>query len=144
MPWAGEHLLTPGFHFFPQLALLCRLAADTNGMAMGTNVVLLPGIVPSTWPSRWRCRTSCAGAGSYWPWGRDIGPEEFAAMGVPFEERVQRLVEGVEVMRRLWTEDEVTLEGSCSPWTAPACCPSRSVPAARPPGWVRRGTSSTS
>jgi hypothetical protein len=40
--WAGEHHVTPGFHFFPQLALLQRLAADAEGLWLGTNVTLLP------------------------------------------------------------------------------------------------------
>ena len=29
--WAGEHHVTPGFHFFPQLALLQRVAAGGRG-----------------------------------------------------------------------------------------------------------------
>ena len=40
--WAGEHHATPGFHFFPQLPLLCRLAAEAEGLWIGTNVTLLP------------------------------------------------------------------------------------------------------
>src|SRR5258705_1122689 len=40
--WGGEHHVTPGFHYFPLLPLLQRLAAETEGMAMGTNLVLLP------------------------------------------------------------------------------------------------------
>ena len=38
--WAGEHHVTPGFHFFPQLALLQRIAADARGLWLGTNVPL--------------------------------------------------------------------------------------------------------
>ena len=40
--WGGEHHVTPGFHYFPLLPLLQRLAAETEGLAMGTNLVLLP------------------------------------------------------------------------------------------------------
>jgi hypothetical protein len=39
--WAGEHHITPGFHFFPQFALLQRAAPDA-GLWIGTNVALLP------------------------------------------------------------------------------------------------------
>jgi alkanesulfonate monooxygenase SsuD/methylene tetrahydromethanopterin reductase-like flavin-dependent oxidoreductase (luciferase family) len=38
-------------------------------------------------------------------------PKEFAAFGVPLSERRQRMEEGVRLIRRLWTEDEVTYEG---------------------------------
>jgi alkanesulfonate monooxygenase SsuD/methylene tetrahydromethanopterin reductase-like flavin-dependent oxidoreductase (luciferase family) len=37
--------------------------------------------------------------------------EEFAIFGVPMAERVSRLTEGVEIIRRLWTEDHVTHHG---------------------------------
>src|SRR5437016_13970026 len=40
--WAGEHHVTPGFHFFPQLALLQSIAAEAEGLWIGTNVTLLP------------------------------------------------------------------------------------------------------
>jgi alkanesulfonate monooxygenase SsuD/methylene tetrahydromethanopterin reductase-like flavin-dependent oxidoreductase (luciferase family) len=36
---------------------------------------------------------------------------EFKAFNVPLKERVQRITEGVELMRRLWTEDRVTYRG---------------------------------
>src|SRR5215475_10153981 len=38
--WAGEHHATPGFHFFPQLPLLTRVAAEAEGLFLGTNVAL--------------------------------------------------------------------------------------------------------
>jgi alkanesulfonate monooxygenase SsuD/methylene tetrahydromethanopterin reductase-like flavin-dependent oxidoreductase (luciferase family) len=40
--WAGEHHVTPGFHFFPQLPLLQSIAAAAEGLWIGTNVTLLP------------------------------------------------------------------------------------------------------
>src|SRR5215831_5544733 len=40
--WAGEHHATPGFHFYPQLPLLQRVAVEAEGLAIGTNLILLP------------------------------------------------------------------------------------------------------
>ena len=40
--WGGEHHATPGFHYFPLLPMLQRLAAEVDGLAIGTNLVLLP------------------------------------------------------------------------------------------------------
>ena len=37
--WAGEHHATPGFHFFPQLPLLQRVAVEAPGLAIGTNLI---------------------------------------------------------------------------------------------------------
>jgi alkanesulfonate monooxygenase SsuD/methylene tetrahydromethanopterin reductase-like flavin-dependent oxidoreductase (luciferase family) len=43
--------------------------------------------------------------------GLGYRPEEFALFRVPMADRVSRLVEGVEIIRRLWTEDGVTHRG---------------------------------
>lgn len=39
------------------------------------------------------------------------GAEQFAALGVPLEERGRRFVESVELVRRLWREDDVVHDG---------------------------------
>jgi alkanesulfonate monooxygenase SsuD/methylene tetrahydromethanopterin reductase-like flavin-dependent oxidoreductase (luciferase family) len=41
--------------------------------------------------------------------------EEFAALGVPFEERGRRLDEGIAMMRAVWSEDPVTFTGCYIP-----------------------------
>jgi probable F420-dependent oxidoreductase len=45
------------------------------------------------------------GVGSGWSW------EEYAALGVPFEERGQRMDEYLEVLRLVWTEAPVSFDG---------------------------------
>ena len=40
--WGGEHHATPGFHYFPLLPFLQRLAAEADGLWVGTNLILLP------------------------------------------------------------------------------------------------------
>ena len=49
------------------------------------------------------------GAGSGWL------KEEFAALGVPFEERGRRLDEGIAMMRAVWSQDPVTFESRYIP-----------------------------
>ncbi|MFG2041496.1 LLM class flavin-dependent oxidoreductase [Dactylosporangium sp. NPDC048998] len=43
--------------------------------------------------------------------GRAFLPDEFAAFGVPLDESRPRFDEGVEAVRRLWTETDVVFEG---------------------------------
>ena len=43
--------------------------------------------------------------------GTGYMPEEFEALGVPFEERVPRLEECIGLLEALWTSDRVTFEG---------------------------------
>jgi alkanesulfonate monooxygenase SsuD/methylene tetrahydromethanopterin reductase-like flavin-dependent oxidoreductase (luciferase family) len=109
--WGGEHHATPGFHYFPLLPMLQRLAAEVDGMWVGTNLILLPLHNP--------VETAEVGAfldvitGGRFLLGVGLGyrPEEFAIFKVPLAERVSRLTEGVEIIRRLWTEDHVTHHG---------------------------------
>ena len=109
--WGGEHHVTPGFHYFPLLPMLARLAAEADGMWVGTNLVLLPLHNP----------VELAEIGAYldvatngrFMLGVGLGyrAEEFAMFRTSMAERVSRLVEGVEIIGRLWTEDHVTYRG---------------------------------
>jgi alkanesulfonate monooxygenase SsuD/methylene tetrahydromethanopterin reductase-like flavin-dependent oxidoreductase (luciferase family) len=105
--WAGEHHLTPGFHFFPQLALLAHLAAHSGTMAIGTNLVLLPLHRPVDVAEQVALIDLACGGRFILTVGQGYRPEEFDAFGVPFAERLPRMVEGIEVIRRLWSEREV-------------------------------------
>ena len=43
--------------------------------------------------------------------GQGYAANEFRSLGIPRKERSARLAEGVELVRRLWTEDNVTFDG---------------------------------
>jgi alkanesulfonate monooxygenase SsuD/methylene tetrahydromethanopterin reductase-like flavin-dependent oxidoreductase (luciferase family) len=109
--WAGEHHLVPGFHYFPQLPLLLRIAAEAEGLTLGTHVTLLPLHNPVEIAEIGAFLDVVSGGKFLLGVGLGYRPEEFAAFGVPISERVSRLVEGVEIIRRLWTEDRVTHQG---------------------------------
>jgi alkanesulfonate monooxygenase SsuD/methylene tetrahydromethanopterin reductase-like flavin-dependent oxidoreductase (luciferase family) len=109
--WAGEHHLTPGYHFLPQLPLLARVAADAEGMALGTNLTLLPLHPPVDVAEQVALLDIMCGGRFVLTVGQGYRPEEFEAFGVPFEERLARMVEGIEIIRRLWAEDDVDHDG---------------------------------
>lgn len=109
--WAGEHHLTPGFHFFPQLALLSHLAAYSGDMAIGTNLVLLPLHRPVDIAEQVAMIDLACGGRFILTVGQGYRPEEFDAFGVPFNERLARMVEGIDIIRRLWRERDVDHDG---------------------------------
>jgi alkanesulfonate monooxygenase SsuD/methylene tetrahydromethanopterin reductase-like flavin-dependent oxidoreductase (luciferase family) len=109
--WAGEHHLVPSFHYFPQLPLLQRIAVEAAGLAIGTHVTLLPLHNPVELAEIGAFLDLITGGKFLLGLGLGYRPEEFAAFGVPMRERVSRLTEGVEIIRRLWTEDRVTHQG---------------------------------
>ena len=109
--WGGEHHVTPGFHYFPLLPMLERLAAEVEGMWMGTNLVLLPLHNPVELAEVGAFLDVITGGRFMLGVGLGYRTEEFAVFKVPMAERVSRLTEGVEIIRRLWTEDRVTHHG---------------------------------
>ncbi len=109
--WGGEHHVTPGFHYFPLLPMLERLAAEADGMWLGTNLILLPLHNPVELAEVGAFLDVITGGRFLFGVGLGYRVEEFAVFGVPMAERVSRLSEGVEIVRRLWTEDRVTHRG---------------------------------
>jgi alkanesulfonate monooxygenase SsuD/methylene tetrahydromethanopterin reductase-like flavin-dependent oxidoreductase (luciferase family) len=109
--WGGEHHVTPGFHYFPLLPMLQRLAAEVEGMWVGTNLVLLPLHNPVELAEIGAFMDVITGGRFMLGVGLGYRAEEFAVFKVPMAERVSRLTEGVEIIRRLWTEDRVTYRG---------------------------------
>src|SRR5437763_128259 len=109
--WAGEHHATPGFHFFPQMALLQRIAAEADGLWIGTNVNLLPLHNPIELAEVGAFMDVITGGKFLLGVGLGYRPEEFQIFGIPMSERVSRFTEAVEIIRRLWSEDRVTRSG---------------------------------
>ena len=109
--WGGEHHITDDYHYFPLLPFLQRLAADAEGLELGTNIVLLPMHNPMEIAEITAFLDVISGGKFQLGVGLGYRPEEFAMFGVPMKQRVSRMVEGIEIIRRLWTEDNVTHNG---------------------------------
>lgn len=109
--WSGEHHATDGFHYFPLMGLMQGLAAEAEGMYIGTNIVLLPFHNPVEIAELGAFLDVLSGGKFLFGVGLGYRQEEFDIFRVPIKERVSRTAEGVEIVRRLWTEDGVTHRG---------------------------------
>lgn len=109
--WSGEHHITDGYHYFPLLSMLNRLAAEAEGLDIGTNIILLPLHNPIELAEIGAFLDVVSGGRFILGVGLGYREEEFAMYKVPMKERVSRLEEGVEIIRRLWSEDKVTFKG---------------------------------
>ncbi|MFM9850898.1 MAG: LLM class flavin-dependent oxidoreductase [Hyphomicrobiaceae bacterium] len=109
--WSGEHHATDGFHYFPLMGLMQSLAAEAEGMYIGTNIVLLPFHNPVEMAELGAFLDVLSGGKFLFGVGLGYRQEEFDIFRVPIKERVSRTAEGVEIIRRLWTEDGVTHHG---------------------------------
>lgn len=133
--WAGEHHLTDGFHFFPQLALLSHLAAYSGDMNLGTNLVLLPLHPPVDIAEQVALIDQLCGGRFILTLGQGYRQEEFDAFGVDMKDRLARFVDGIQVIRRLWSERDVDHE---TEWYSLAGATVRPAPVqpGGPPIWI--------
>ncbi|MCH7706961.1 MAG: LLM class flavin-dependent oxidoreductase [Myxococcales bacterium] len=109
--WVGDHI---SFYIpiLESLTLLSFVAAVTQRVRLCTGVYLVPLRNPTTTAKV----TSSLDvlSGGRLTLGIGVGgefPPEFEASGVPLEERGSRTDEGIEILRRLWSEDQVVHAG---------------------------------
>ena len=119
--WVSDHLAIPKDAAYPPssyildpLVTLTWAAAATGRLGLGTSVLVLPLRAPVLLAKMLGSLDLMSGgrlvvgAASGWL------AEEFAALGVPFEERGARTDESIEVMRRCWLDDPVDLSAPVS------------------------------
>src|SRR2546427_9008763 len=115
--WVTDHVIVPNQanviyreHMLDPLAVLPWLAAATERVALGTSVVILPYRTPI--PVAKLLASVDVLSGGRLIVGVAIGwmEGEFAALGVPFKERVSRSEEAITLMKTLWTDDKPEIQ----------------------------------
>jgi probable F420-dependent oxidoreductase len=119
--WVSEHIIVPRDKFprsplfYDPVLTLTWVAAVTTRVRLGTSALVLPMRHPLPLAKELATLQNLSdgrlilGAGVGW-----LEPE-FAALGVPFNERGRRLDEGLSMMRAVWTEDPVTFHSRTIP-----------------------------
>ena len=96
-------------------AALTFIAAQTKTIRVGTGICLVPERNPLTTAKE--VATLDKLSGGRFDFGVGVGwlEEEFTALGVPWARRAARTREYLQVMKKLWTEEETSFEGEfCS------------------------------
>ena len=108
--WVWDHIflgVDPPFPVIDSLTLLTAVAARTSSIKLGTGVLVLPLRNPVVLAKELASLDLIAGGrlllGMASGWYR----REFDAVGVPFQERGRIMDRNLEILRRLWTEDQV-------------------------------------
>ena len=109
--WTPSHYATHPMQMLAPVPMLTWLLREAEGMVIGPNILVQPLVHPIHVAED--AVTLDALSGGRYVLGIGIGyrEAEFDAFGIPVKERVQRLTESVEIMRRLWTEDTINYQG---------------------------------
>ena len=108
--WAHHYLIDPFQHFQP-FPVLSRLAAEPGNMKLATSILVLPLLNPVDVAEQAATLDHISGGRFTLGIGLGYRPEECEAFGTKMSERGARAKESLEIIKRLWTEDNVTHEG---------------------------------
>src|SRR5438128_8585999 len=109
--WLTEHHFVDDGYNPSVLPLAAAIAVRTSRIRIGTFVLLLPFHNPVRVAEDATCVDIISNGRFDLGIGQGYRAEEFAAFKQRRPERSARLAEGVELIRRLWTEERVTFEG---------------------------------
>ena len=130
---AGHHYLSPPYQSLQSLPLLARLAGEAPGMDLCLSVLLLAMLNPvQTAEEVASLDIMSEGRVVFGIGYRDV---EYEACGMTSRERVPRMLEALDLIKRLWTEEAVTFEGRFFR-VHDATCTIRPVQKPYPPIWV--------
>ncbi len=108
--WLGEHH-NNAFLYPAPLIGLAAIASRTQRVSLGTSVLLLPLYHPVAVAEEGAMVDMISNGRLILGVGAGYAPEEFAAFGLTTKQRGSRLEEGVSLLRRLWTENNVNHAG---------------------------------
>ena len=131
----GQHFLSAPYAQPATLPFLARMAAEAGDMEIAAAVILVPLHNPVDMAESVATMDAICNGRFIFGVGLGYRDEEFTAFGIKSSERVGRLREALDLMKLLWTEDEVEYEGRYYqlPKVKPA---TRPIQKPYPPIWV--------
>jgi len=117
--WVNHHVLHVGYvkerlgtrPYQDALITLTWLASKTTDISLGTSVLVMPYLHPMVLAKQLATLDQLCGGRLVIGLGAGSLPEENEALGVPYENRGAYCNEFIEVLRRLWTDDEARFSG---------------------------------
>ena len=108
----SQHYSSTPFQEIQQIPFLARAAAEVTDMTLITSITLLPLQKPLDMAEQLSALDLISGGKVIFGVGLGYREVEFKAFGTTGKERVKRFEENLAAIKRLWTEDKVTMTGS--------------------------------
>ena len=130
----GEHFLAAPYQMSNSFTLLSRLAADAGDMQVAATVILVPLHNPVELAESIATLDAITNGKFVFGVGLGYREEEYTAFGVQQGERVGRFNEAMDLIKRLWSDEEVEFNGKY--YTVPKTKISTRPVQTPPPIWV--------
>lgn len=130
-----EHHFTDDSWCPAPLLLASAIAARTSRIRIGTAILVLPFYNPVRLAEDVAVLDVISGGRAILGVGMGYRSQEFDGLGLSMSERLPRFLEGLEILRRCWTEDEVDYDGAIFKIRGARVRP-RPVQAGGPPIWI--------
>ncbi|MEU8802964.1 LLM class flavin-dependent oxidoreductase [Spirillospora sp. NPDC048819] len=132
----GQHFLYGDLRWLQPVPLLARLAAEVGPeIRLATQIMIAPLYHPVLLAEEIATLDVVTEGRLVFGAGLGYRPEEFGYLGVPFAERAARMDECLELLIKLWTQDEVTHHGRF--WRLEGVRPHlKPVQRPHPPIWI--------
>jgi alkanesulfonate monooxygenase SsuD/methylene tetrahydromethanopterin reductase-like flavin-dependent oxidoreductase (luciferase family) len=108
---AGHHYVSPPYIAIQNLPFLARLSAESGNMDLVLAVTLLALLNPVQTAEEIASLDVMSEGRVVFGVGIGYREEEFQAFGLQVSDRVPRMLEGLRLIKRLWTEDKITHQG---------------------------------
>lgn len=133
--WATQHYLADPFAYLHPLAVLARVIPESGDMAIGTAITLMALGNPVDLAEEFATLDILSGGRLVVGAGLGYRDVEFDAFGVPRDQRLTRFKDNLDVVRQLWTQDEVSFDNGATKLASvrPALRP---VQRPHPPIWL--------
>ncbi len=108
--WTAEHHFSDGY-FSQQMPVLAAIAARTTRIRIGSYIVVLPLHHPIEVAEQAATLDALSNGRFELGLGQGYYLDEYAAFGIPHNQRPSRLAEGLAIIRGLWSQEEFGFEG---------------------------------
>ena len=108
---SGHHYLSPPYQSLQSVPLLSRLAADTGSMDLCLSVLLLALLNPVQVAKDIASLDIMSEGRVVFGIGIGYREVEYEGFGMKRQDRVPRMLEALQLIKLLWTEEVVTFEG---------------------------------
>ena len=123
------------FQMLQLVPMLARLAAETSRLRLNAGVLLLPLLSPLHVAEEFATLDVISGGKIILGVGLGYRDVEFKAFGVPRTQRARRFEANLVAVRRLWTEDKVSMKAGHFELDDASCLP-KPLQRPHPPIWV--------